>query len=77
VHGADPEVDPMFDAEGDPHRQGGRRVDLLLGTNFYVPRGILKATRVNVEAGLPIYESLNGPQLSTRWLFSAGVTYSF
>jgi len=77
VHGTDPEVDPMFDAEGDPHRQGGRRVDLLLGTNFYVPRGILKGTRVNVEAGLPIYESLNGPQLSTRWLFSAGVTYAF
>jgi hypothetical protein len=77
VHGADPEIDPTFDAEGDPHRQGGRRVDFLLGTNFYVPRGILKGTRVNIEAGLPIYESLNGPQLSTRWLFSAGLTYSF
>jgi hypothetical protein len=77
VHGADAEIDPTFDAEGDPHRQGGRRVDLLLGTNFYVPNGVLKGTRVNIEAGLPIYESLRGPQLSTRWLFSAGLTYSF
>ena len=77
VHGADPEIDPTFDAEGDPHRQGGRRVDLLLGTNFYVPTGLLKGTRVNIEAGLPIYENLDGPQLSTRWLFSAGLTYSF
>ncbi len=77
VHGADPDIDSTFDPEGDPHRQGGRRVDLLLGTNFYVPTGLLKGTRVNIEAGLPIYESLEGPQLSTRWIFSAGLTYSF
>jgi Putative MetA-pathway of phenol degradation len=77
VHGADPEIDPTFDAEGDPHRQGGQRVDLLLGTNFFVPRGIFKGTRLMIEAGLPIYENLDGPQLSTRWLFSAGLTYSF
>ena len=77
VHGADPNIDPTVDPEGDPHRQGGRRVDLLMGMNFFAPRGILKGTRVMVEAGLPVYENLDGPQLSTRWLFSAGVTYSF
>jgi hypothetical protein len=77
VHGADPDIDPTVDAEGDPHRQGGRRVDLLMGTNFFVPIGIFKGTRVMMEAGLPIYENLDGPQLSTRWLFSAGLTYSF
>jgi hypothetical protein len=77
VHGADAAIDPTFDAEGDPHRQGGRRVDVLAGTNFYVPNGVLKGIRLSLEAGLPVYESLNGPQLSTRWLFSAGLTYSF
>lgn len=77
VHGADPEIDPMDHPEGDPHRQGGRRVDVLLGTNIFVPSGIFKGTRVMIEAGLPIYESLDGPQLSTRWIFSAGLTYSF
>jgi hypothetical protein len=77
VHGADPEIDPTIDAEGDPHRQGGRRIDLLFGTNFFVPTGIFKGTRVTIEAGLPIYEDLDGPQLSTRWLLTAGVTYSF
>ena len=77
VHGADPDIDPTFDAEGDPRRQGGRRVDLLLGVNIFVPKGIFKRTRLNIEAGLPIYEDLDGPQLSTRWLLSAGATYSF
>ena len=77
VHGADPEIDSTFDAEGDPHRQGGRRVDFLMGVNFFVPEGIFKRTRVNVEGGFPIYENLDGPQLSTRWLLSAGLTYSF
>lgn len=77
VHGMDSKIDPTFDPEGDPHRQGGRRVDMLFGANFFVPRGVFKRLRVNVEAGLPVYESLNGPQLSTNWLFSAGVTYSF
>ena len=77
VHGADPDIDPTVDAEGDPHRQGGRRVDFLVGVNFFVPEGIFKRTRMNVEAGFPIYEDLDGPQLSTRWLLSAGLTYSF
>ncbi len=77
VHGADPDIDPTFDAEGDPGRQGGRRVDLLFGANFFVPKGMFKGTRINVEAGIPIYEDLNGPQLSTNWLLSAGLTYSF
>jgi hypothetical protein len=77
VHGADPSIDPTFDAEGDPHRQGGRRVDFLMGVNFFVPEGIFKRTRMNIEVGFPIYENLDGPQLSTRWLLSAGLTYSF
>ena len=77
VHGADPEIDSTFDAEGDPHRQGGQRVDFLMGVNFFVPEGIFKRTRVNIEGGFPIYENLDGPQLSTRWLLSAGLTYSF
>lgn len=77
VHGSDPEIDPAFDAEGDPNRQGGRRVDLLLGANFFVPSGVFKRTRVMIEAGLPVYENLDGPQLSTRWLITAGLTYSF
>src|SRR5437762_253635 len=77
VHGADPNIDSTFDPEGDPHRQGGRRVDLLMGTNFFVPKGIFKGTRLMIEAGLPIYENLDGPQLSTSWLFSVGLTYSF
>src|SRR5207248_8271713 len=34
-------------------------------------------TRMNIEGGFPIYEGLDGPQLSTRWLISAGLTYSF
>ncbi len=77
VHGADSEIDPTVDAEGDPHRQGGRRLDVLLGANFFVPTGIFKRTRLMIEAGVPIYENLDGPQLNTRWLFTAGLTYSF
>ena len=77
VHGMDPQIDATFDAEGDPHRQGGRRVDVLFGANFFVPRGVFKRLRVNVEAGVPVYENLDGPQLSTNWLFFAGATYSF
>lgn len=77
VHGADPTIDPTIDAEGDPDRQGGRRIDLLFGTNFFVPTGMLKGTRLMIEAGFPIYEDLDGPQLSTQWLLTAGLTYSF
>jgi len=58
----------------DPNAQGGKRVDLPFGVNLYVPQGMLtghpdynnKGLRFAIQAGFPVYESLDGPQLGNR-----------
>ena len=55
----------------------GTRVDLLYGINFHQPSGKLKGHSILVEAGLPIYQRLHGPQLETDARFTIGWQYAF
>lgn len=77
VKGRDPELNPLANPAADPRRQGGRRVDLLLGLNFYAPRGKLKGNRLTIEGGLPIYQWLDGPQIENDWQITAGWSYTY
>lgn len=47
----------------DPDNYGGDRVSLSLGLNTVVPSGTLKGHRFSMEATLPVYQDLNGPQM--------------
>ena len=69
----DPAQSPIFDAT----KLAGRRLDALFSLDFYAPFGPLRGTRVSVEAGLPAYQSLDGPQLRTKWLMTVGLQYAF
>jgi hypothetical protein len=77
ITGADKGLSTNPTPEGRPNLRGGRRVDLLLGINFYAPRGFLKGTRLMIEGGIPVYQNLDGPQLGTAWMLSGGFTYAF
>lgn len=77
VRGRDPDIDPLSNPEANPRLQGGRRTDLLFGLHFYAPKGPLKDTRLTLEGGFPVYQSLNGPQLKTNWMFSLGISRVF
>jgi hypothetical protein len=77
VHGADPGLATNPTPEGRPDLRGGRRLDLLFGLNFYVPKGRLKGGRLVVEGGIPVYQDLDGPQLGVSWIFSVGCTFTF
>jgi hypothetical protein len=57
--------------------QGGRRLDALFSLDVYITGGALEGTRLAIEAGLPAYQSLDGPQLRTKWLLTAGLQYAF
>lgn len=63
----------------DPKLQGGDRLDLLLGLNFYVPEGptLIKGQRLFAEFGLPVYQDLDGPQLETDWVLWLGWQYGW
>ena len=72
VRNADPRLDQALSPTNDPLLQGGNRLDALFGINLFLPNTRLPGQRISVEAGAPAYQSLNGPQLGTSWLMTAG-----
>ncbi|MBT3604978.1 MAG: transporter [Candidatus Latescibacteria bacterium] len=73
LEGADTVLNPLVVPTADPNRRGGKRLDGWVGFNMLVPGG----HRLALEAGLPVYQSLDGPQLETDFLFTLGWQYSF
>jgi len=61
----------------DPQLQAFRRLDALFGFDFYVTGGRFEGVRLSVEAGLPAFQSVDGPQLRNRWSLTAGLQYAF
>lgn len=61
----------------NPELQAFRRLDALFGFDFYVTGGRFQGVRLSVEAGLPAYQSVDGPQLRNRWSLTAGIQYAF
>lgn len=55
-----------------PNLRGGERVDALVGVNFYFRKGALKGNRIAIEYGMPIYQSLDGPQLEVDDMLQIG-----
>ncbi|MEM6376042.1 MAG: transporter [Pseudomonadota bacterium] len=76
IDGRDPRImGPVQTA--DPDNYGGQTITLFAGVNYVVQRGSLRGNRFAIEAGLPLYRDLNGPQLETDWTVTAGWQYAF
>ena len=58
----------------DPDRRGGSRLDLGVGLNIKTP---LKGHRLAIEAALPLYQNLDGPQLGVEWALTVGWQFAF
>jgi hypothetical protein len=56
----------------DPDRQAGKRLDVMGGVNILFPEFMGLENHLNVEAGAPVYQDLDGPQLRQAWSFWAG-----
>jgi nitrous oxide reductase accessory protein NosL len=79
IQGADPEIqkllDPVMGAptpDADPGNYGGQRLDGLIGVSF--TEGTIS---LGIEGGIPFYQNLNGLQLKTQWLLTAGLQAMF
>lgn len=70
-------ANPMMAPTVNEQRRGGTRVDLPLGLNFYFPEGALSGHRIAAEWHIPVYQSLQGPQLGTDWILTIGWQKSF
>lgn len=70
-------VNPAVIPTADPDRRAVQRLDLLFGINFVPPWVKVDGLRLAIEAGLPIYQHLDGPGLETDVIATAGVQYAF
>ena len=66
---------PSMVPTANPNLRGGTRVDALVGINFVPPS--LNSLRLAAEAGVPVYQDLDGPQLETDLVFTLGAQYTF
>ncbi|MDF1850704.1 MAG: hypothetical protein P1U85_07725 [Verrucomicrobiales bacterium] len=60
-----------------PDLRGGERVDLFYGINYLFRKGPLSGHRLAVEAGIPLHQDLDGPQLGMDWMMTVGWQKAF
>ena len=79
IDGADPagSVNPMMVPTARTDLRAGTRLDIPVGLNFYAPSGSLAGHRLAVEANIPVWQRLDGPQLETDLVLSIGWQKSF
>lgn len=77
IIGRDPLLDPLQEPTRDPNDYAGTRVDVLLGISLYAPKGKLKGARVSLQGGVPVIQSLDGPQPKMDWMTSLNASYTF
>lgn len=61
----------------DPDNYGGERIDVGLGLNQVLELGDVKNLQFGIEANIPVYQDLNGPQMERDWGISVVLRKSF
>jgi hypothetical protein len=78
IDGADSDLNPMMVPTADPLLRAGRRLEVAMGLNAYLPSGgPSEGVRVGVEAGLPVRQWLDGPQLGNEFYVVLGLGWTF
>jgi hypothetical protein len=79
IKGYDPEIAIMrsIDPSADANNYGGTRAAFYGGLNILVPDGFLRGLRISAEYGLPVYQNLNGLQMSLKSTLYTSLQYGF
>ncbi len=79
ITGYDPRIAILMynDPAANAANFGGSHASILFGFNLFQPTGDFKGTRFQFEFGIPVYQNLNGPQMSTSGLFMIEVQKTF
>lgn len=76
VDGIDPAIaGPAQTA--NPDFNGGESLTYFTGLNLAATGGAIKGWRLGIEAGVPLVQDLNGPQMPTDYTLTVGVRKSF
>ncbi|NNC89269.1 MAG: transporter [Akkermansiaceae bacterium] len=73
IDGRDPRIAGMVPT-ADPALRGGSRLDLSAGFNLYESGN---GVRLAAEAGLPLWQHLDGPQLGVDWWSMLGFQWAW
>ncbi len=71
-----PAMAPKMMPTADASATGGATLDAWLGLNLWVPSGLFARHRLALEVGLPLYQNLNGPQMSRSWSLALAWQYT-
>lgn len=66
IKGEDPDLYAWNEPAANPANYGGERLSAYLGTSYGFRTGILKNHKIGAEFGIPVYQSLHGPQQGTK-----------
>jgi hypothetical protein len=72
VRGADPRLNTSLSPTNRPDMQGGQRLNVLFGINYFLPAKRTPGQQFSIEVGAPLFQSLDGPQLGLDWTLIAG-----
>jgi hypothetical protein len=76
IDGKDPEIFGAMQG-ANPAWYGGERIDLFGGIEIAGHEFGLGHTRLAIEAGAPVYQNLNGPQIGENWQLNAMLAVRF
>jgi hypothetical protein len=69
ITGSELRTDGAADPLANPFAQGGERVVIPFGINFFLRQGKAAGHRLSLEYYYPVHEDLNGPQMSADRAF--------
>jgi hypothetical protein len=79
INGKDQEIDKLLDPvagaptpDADPANYGGHHIDGFAGVSYTAG-----PFAIGLEAGIPLYQNLNGLQLKNDWYLTVGVQAMF
>ena len=76
IEGVDADLNPMMMPLFNTLNSGRSQLDFGLGTNFQMPKSILKNLRLATEIKIPIYQKVNGIQMKNTFMATFGIQYS-
>ncbi len=76
IHGQDNNIKPVIIPTADPNCYGGFRSRLMGGLNLKLANFLPVNGSFGIEAGLPLYQDLNGPQMGENWTLLSALRIS-